>query len=343
MNSWRARALPAYEVLYSPLFREHRPKEYHPENPSRLDYAIDGLEQHNLWINVREPEDATVAELLKVHGREHVELVRKLSTDFDYLDPDTYVSPGTWEAALKALGASKEAALSAMEKKGLYLALVRPPGHHAGKDGRAFNAPSLGFCIFNNAAFAAYTLKELEGKAVIIDFDAHHGNGTQEIFWHDPNVIHIDLHERDIYPWSGYEHDVGGRDAKGTKINIPMPHYSTDDDYIFAWREVVLPILEEIKPKVVLVSAGFDGFRGEYLTMLRLTERFFRYAGSTLSKYSLAVILEGGYNVGLKKGLPAFIEGYLNGGDVEEIAHPGYEAIKTVESVVEIQREWWRI
>lgn len=330
--------MPAYEVLYSPLFREHKPEEYHPENPSRLDYAIEGLKANDLWKNIREPEEATPNDLLGVHERPYVARVRELSKSSGNLDPDTYVSPGTWNAALKAFGASREAALSAMERKGLYLALVRPPGHHSGRNGKAFNAPTLGFCIFNNIAGAAKLVEALDGKAVIIDFDAHHGNGTQEIFWNDPNVIHIDIHKTDIYPWSGHEHEVGGRDAKGTKVNIPMPHYSRDDDYIFVWRETVVPIVENLDPKVILISAGFDGFRGEHLTTLRLTERFFRYAGSTLSKYSLTVILEGGYDVGLRKGLPAFIEGHLRGIETEETVHPSYETLKTVEKIIEIQK-----
>ena len=332
-------------IFYSPLFREHRPEGYHPENPTRLDYAIRGLSENGLWDEelILEPEPVSPSDVLLIHDEEYVERVRELANTFEYLDPDTYVSPGTWEAALTALGAARNAVKSAVKKKGLYLALVRPPGHHAGRSGRAFNASTLGFCIFNNSAFAAHTLKELDGKALVIDFDAHHGNGTQEIFWNDDGVIHIDLHERDIYPWSGYEHDVGGRDAEGSKINVPMPHYSMDDDYLLAWREVVLPVLEAVKPKVVVVSAGFDGFQGELLTTLRLTERFFRYAGATLSRYSLAVIFEGGYNVGLMKGLPAFIDGYLKGEPERGPIEPSYEALSTVHRVVEIQREWWEL
>ena len=330
-------------IFYSPIFREHKPEGYHPENPTRLNYAIRGLSENGMWGEelLLKPEPVSPSDVLLIHGEEYVERVRKLANTFEYLDPDTYVSPGTWEAALTALGAARDAVKLAVKEKGLYLALVRPPGHHAGRSGRAFNAPTLGFCIFNNAAFAAYTLRELEGNAVVIDFDAHHGNGTQEIFWNDRDVLHIDLHEREVYPWSGYEHDVGGKNAEGSKVNVPMPHYSGDDDYVLAWEEIVLPILEETKPDVVIVSAGFDGFLGEVLTTLKLTERFFSYAGSTLSRYSLAVILEGGYDIGLMKGLPSFIRGYLSG-DIREVpVTPSYETLRTVARVNEIQRQWW--
>ncbi|WP_297535696.1 histone deacetylase family protein [Thermococcus sp.] len=330
----------AFSVIYSPVFLEHRPGNYHPENPDRLLRASGVLKELGLWEPV-EPEPVGMEELLRVHSKEYVELVRESSRTFSYLDPDTYVSPGTWEAALTAFGASKLAVELALEKKGLYLALVRPPGHHAGKSGRAFNAPTLGFCIFNNAAYAARVAEELVGKVLVIDFDAHHGNGTQEILWNDPNAVHIDLHERDIYPWSGYEHDVGGKGAEGTKINLPMPHYSGDDDFIYAWDEVVLPLLAQFRPKLVVVSAGFDGFLGENLTTLRLSELFFAYAGSTLSRYPLAVIFEGGYSVGLDKGLPAFIRGYLSGEIREVPVSPSYEALRTVARVKEVQSEWW--
>ncbi len=330
-------------IFYSPVFLQHKTPSYHPESPERLEIAVNALKKHGFWRNVAEPDMPSADELLKVHSREYVEMIRNSSEVFSRIDPDTYVSPGTWKAALKAFGASKEAVLSALEEKGLHLALVRPPGHHAGRSGRAFNAPTLGFCIFNNIAGAAKLVEDLEGKAVIIDFDAHHGNGTQEIFWNDPYVIHIDLHERDIYPWSGYEYEVGGKGAEGSKINIPMPHSSTDDDFIYAWNQVVLPILEQIKPTVVLVSAGFDGFAGENLTTLKLSGRFFHYAGSILSKYSLAVIFEGGYSVGLRKGLPAFIGAYLDGKIEEEKISPSYETLKTISNVWEIQREWWKL
>jgi len=330
----------AFTVIYSPVFLEHRPRDYHPENPDRLLRAVKALKNLNLW-NPIEPVPVPEEELLRVHSRDYVELVRESCRTFSYLDPDTYVSPGTWEAALTAFGASKLAVELALETGGMALALVRPPGHHAGRAGKAFNAPTLGFCIFNNAAYAAKVAEELVGKVLVIDFDAHHGNGTQEILWNDPDAVHIDLHERDIYPWSGYEHDVGGKNAEGTKINLPMPHYAGDDDFIYAWNEVVLPILAQFRPKLVVVSAGFDGFLGENLTTLRLSELFFAYAGSTLSRYPLAVIFEGGYSVGLDKGLPAFSRGYLSGEIREVPVSPSYEALRTVARVKEVQSEWW--
>ncbi|USH00578.1 hypothetical protein K1720_03780 [Thermococcus argininiproducens] len=122
-----------------------------------------------------------------------------------------------------------------------------------------------------------------------------------------------------------------------------MPHYSKDDDYIFVWQEIVLPILENIKPKILVVSAGFDAFKGDGLATIELSERFYHFAGASLSRFSLAVILEGGYSVGLRKGFPAFIGGYLEGNPELENISPKYGTIKVVGEVREIQGEWWGI
>ena len=122
-----------------------------------------------------------------------------------------------------------------------------------------------------------------------------------------------------------------------------MPHYSKNDDYIFFWQEIVLPILEDIKPRVIVLSAGFDAFKGEGLATMELSERFYYFAGASLFKFSLAVVLEGGYSVGLRKGLPAFIKGYLEEEPKLEKISPKYGTIKVVEGVREIQSEWWGI
>ncbi|AFK22764.1 histone deacetylase family protein [Pyrococcus sp. ST04] len=330
------------EIYYSRKFLEHRPSTYHPENPGRLWVAITAIRDLGLDNHILEPHPVDEDYVRKIHDPRYVDLVKNAVREGRrYLDPDTYVSPGTWEAALLALGAARQTALTALHYGGLNMALVRPPGHHAGKNGRAMGAPTLGFCIFNNAASAVIALKE-EGceNVVVIDFDAHHGNGTQEIFWEDPHVIHIDLHEKEIYPWTGYETEIGGGLAKGTKINLPMPHYSEDPDYIYVWNEIVLPILDRIKPKVIVISAGFDGFKGDGLTTLKLTERFFSYAGATLRKYPIAFILEGGYDIGLRKGFPAFIRGYSDE-KIRDDGSPSYETLKLVESVKDILSPWW--
>ncbi|AMM54911.1 histone deacetylase family protein [Pyrococcus kukulkanii] len=330
------------EIYYSRKFLQHKPENYHPENPGRLWVLMSAIRELMLDDRILEPTPVDENFVKKIHNPAYVEFVKRaIREGRRYLDPDTYISPGTWDAALMALGASRLSALAALRYGGLNMALVRPPGHHAGKRGKAMGAPTLGFCIFNNMAAGVLALRE-EGikKILVIDFDAHHGNGTQEIFWYDPDVIHIDLHERDIYPWTGYETEIGGGLAKGSKVNIPMPHYSNDADYIFAWNEIVLAVVENVNPKIILLSAGFDGFKGDGLTTLKLTEKFFSYAGASLRKYSIAFIFEGGYDVGLKKGFPAFVKGYEEI-EVNDNGQPSYETLKVVEEIKDILSPWW--
>jgi len=325
-----------YKIYYDDVFLKHRSFTYHPENPERLKMVIEGLKEKGLWKNIVKPEKAEVEDLLKVHSSDYVEFIREYCEREEYIDSDTYACKDSWDSALTAFGCAMQAVKNAFEEKGLHLALVRPPGHHAGRSGIALGAPSLGFCLFNNVAGGAVVAKEF-GKVVIIDFDVHHGNGTQDIFWNDADVVHIDFHEYGIYPGSGSVYDTG---KDGSKVNIALPHHCNDDDYIFAWNEVVEPILDEIKPKVVLVSAGFDAFKNDGLAMMELTEKFYTFAGSMLRRFSVMAILEGGYTVGLKRGVPAFVEGYLNGYDVGDVK-PNESVVEVVKELKNVRKDYW--
>ncbi len=313
--------------IYDPSYEAHAPprsRGFHPENPSRLWIAIDSIKQMNLWKRefIVKPFEASIDDILKIHDKDYVEYVKKaVEYGEEYLDLDTYVNEHTWRVALLAFGgAIKGYHLTKELGKALVLALVRPPGHHAGRSGRALGAPTLGFCVFNNIAGAAMkALEEGLDPIVVIDVDAHHGNGTQDIFWYEPRVIHIDFHEYGIYPGTGWLMDLGGGDAEGTKINIPFEAFSGDDDYIYAWLELVEPILEIVKPKFIGVSLGFDGFKGDGLTNLNLTEKFFLFFGNRLrillkklNTVGVLAVLEGGYSIGLRKGLQSFIKGFLS-------------------------------
>ena len=318
------------KIYYDNVFLKHRPVGYHPENPERLKIVRRALEERGYWKNLVKPKVAEVEDLLKVHDGSYVEFVRERCEHFGYIDSDTYVCKDSWISALTAFGCAIQCVENAVRERDLHLALVRPPGHHAGKRGVAFNAPSLGFCLFNNVAGAIVKVKEFFDKVVVIDFDVHHGNGTQEIFWGDLDVIHIDLHEHGIYPGSG-----ALEDTDGVKVNIALPHYCGDDDYIHAWNEVVDPILDEIDPKVILVSAGFDAFSNDGLATMELTEKFYSFAGGKLRKFSVVAVLEGGYSVGLERGLPAFVEGYVKGYEIEEV-NPSSKVIEVVKKLKRI-------
>ncbi|WP_456372349.1 histone deacetylase family protein [Methanocaldococcus sp.] len=299
------------KILFNPEVLKHKPKFYHVENPERVKIILENLKSKGYNDIILMNEKSTIDEILKIHDKEYVETIINLSNlNFTYYDTDTYICKGTLDAALSAFKMSKDAVKLSLKNKDLYFVLTRPPGHHAGISGRALGAPSNGFCIFNNICGSAYLLKKFMKKVIIIDFDVHHGNGTQEIFWNDEDVIHIDFHQKGIYPGTGDIFDLGGDNARGTKINLPFKSHSTDSDYIYAWVEIVDPILKYFKPKIVLVSSGFDAYMNDGLASIDLTETFYKFAGYKLSKYSVVSVLEGGYGIGLKYGPVSFLEGY---------------------------------
>ncbi|WP_064496536.1 histone deacetylase family protein [Methanocaldococcus jannaschii] len=304
------------KILYNPEVLGHKPKSYHVENPERVLTILNSLKSNGFDDIVLIEGKSTINEILEIHSRDYVYSIINLSKSFNYYDGDTYLCDRTLDAALTAFKLAKEAVKLALKDRDLYFALTRPPGHHAGISGRALGAMSNGFCIFNNIAGAARLAKNYMKKVIIIDFDVHHGNGTQEIFWNDNRVIHIDFHQRGIYPGTGDILDIGGEEAKGTKINLPFPAHSTDADYIFAWNEIVEPILNYFSPDTVLVSAGFDAFINDGLASMDLTETFYRFVGAKLSGYSVTAVLEGGYSIGLKYAPPAFLDGYVDAKDV---------------------------
>ncbi len=342
-------------IAYSDEHEGHRPPNGapHPENPMRLRIAVEALKASGLWsrAHIVVPTEVSLEHVLRVHDADYVDLIRKVSErGGGYLDPDTYVARGTLKAALTAIGASITGVDLLLEKgSALFLSLVRPPGHHAGRCGRALGAPTLGFCVFNNVAAAARYAIDVKRvwPIVIVDFDVHHGNGTQEIFWYEDKVVHVDIHEHGIYPGTGDLEDVGGGDAEGTKINVPLPPYSSDDDYIYVWREVVESLIHLVKPRLVLVSAGFDAYKDDGLASMEVTSRFFRFAASSLAILSrrylgTLVVLEGGYTVGLRDGLTSFVEGYINEDrSVESYGNPSAVVRNVVNEVRNVVRRFF--
>lgn len=300
------------KVVYSPVFLEHKPPFPHPERPERLEIAVKALKKSGLEFKLMEPKPAQKQDLYRAHEPTYVDKIeRYVETGMAMLDSDTYLSPGTLRSALTAAGAALGAA-EALKRGCTLLALSRPPGHHAGRRGAAMGALTQGFCIFNNVALAAARLFELGLKRVaVIDFDAHHGNGTQEIFYSDPKLLHVDIHEDPVslYPGTGFPTELGDGEGEGTKVNMVLPPGGGDDVYALALEEVVVPLVEEFKPEALLFSAGFDAYKADGLTHLQATEWTFARIGSIarwLTEGKTAVFLEGGYSLGLENGLPAF-------------------------------------
>ncbi len=245
---------------------------------------------------------ATHDELARVHSPGHIEKVAATAgRDFAMLDPDTFTCPDSYDCALLAAGGALDAVDRVMSGA-LDNAFVaaRPPGHHAETD------RPMGFCLFNNIAVAAahaLAHHHLE-RVMIIDWDVHHGNGTQEIFWNDPRVLFLSLHQFPFYPGTGSFEEIGGPDAQGMTVNIPMAAGFGDEEWVAAFRRVVTPVADQFKPQLVLLSAGFDAHANDPLGGMRVTEAGFggmaddilaiarKHAGG-----KLVALLEGGYNI----------------------------------------------
>ncbi len=292
-------------VIYDDFYLKHYNEPQHPENPNRLVAIKKALDNWNLKnrIAFKKPRPATDKEIEMVHDRSYIQKVKNLSQrgDISYLDLDTAVTEYTYSCALLAAGGCFEGLdliFSSGDKFSEFFAVIRPPGHHAFK-----NAGS-GFCIFNNAALSAryarikYDIK----KIAIIDFDAHHGNGTQDFFYDDSSVFYISFHQYPHYPGTGNYDEIGSGKGRGFNMNFPFMPQTGDPDYLTAMIDIVIPIMEKFNPELFLVSAGYDSHFLDTLSSLGLVEESYykmMYIISYLShKYCrdrIGILLEGGY------------------------------------------------
>ncbi|MHA1505746.1 MAG: histone deacetylase family protein [Candidatus Asgardarchaeia archaeon] len=281
----------------------HDPGFDHPERKERIEYTLNFIRNIDFKGDLKfyEGKCAKVKDILLVHEKEYFELIREISeSDGGFLDSDTIVSKGTLKSAMYAVGTCLYAAKKIMrgEVKNAF-ALIRPPGHHA-----TWNRGG-GFCFFNNIAIVArYLIKEGFKRIVIVDWDAHHGNGTQEIFYKNPKVFYMGLHQdgRTLYPGTGFINEMGAGEGEGFNLNFPFPPFSLEHHYTRVFKEVLIPVMEEYKPQFILISAGYDGHYLDTISNIFLKVQSFGYFTEYLKEISdrfssgkMLAILEGGY------------------------------------------------
>jgi acetoin utilization deacetylase AcuC-like enzyme len=292
------------------VFVNHRGPSGHPERPARAVAVRDAL--HAAGIASRGHQvttrPATDDELARVHAPAYLDdLGRRVPGQQGWLDADTYFCPGTWDAALAAAGSTVQLTLDVLHGRFSHgIAVVRPPGHHATRD------RAMGFCLLNNVAAAAAAARaEGAARVAILDWDVHHGNGTQDIFWNDPDVLYLSVHQFPFYPGTGAATEIGGTGAVGATVNVGLPAGCGDAEYAAAFDHVFLPKLVAFHPDVLLISAGFDAFQHDPLASMRVTFAGFaamahrlRAVADRASGGRVLAVLEGGYDLdGLGGGM----------------------------------------
>ncbi len=288
-------------LLYDEAMLAHDPHPDHPERPDRLRAVRDALQEQPVpgtrW-GVGPP--AGRESIARVHSASHIDRIESLRGQSAFLDVDTAVSPGSVEAVYLGAGAAIDAVTAVVNSDAQRaFALVRPPGHHAAHD------RAMGFCLFNNIAIAAAHARAELGcdRVLIVDWDVHHGNGTQQAFYGDPNVLFFSAHQHPFYPGTGAADEIGTGDGAGYTVNVPLPPGFGDADYAAIFRQILVPIADSFEPDLVLVSAGFDAHRTDPLGSMAVTDAGFAFLCAMVRDIAdrhangrLALFLEGGYN-----------------------------------------------
>jgi acetoin utilization deacetylase AcuC-like enzyme len=331
-------------LIASHRFEEHVTPPGHPERMERA-HVFDAVAAK--WLKkggrIDAPRAATREELERVHDPAYLDRLAATAGEPAMLDADTYTSSESHPVALLAAGAAVQAAWHALDHQEPAFALVRPPGHHAERD------RAMGFCLFNNVAVAAAAaLARGLARVAVVDIDVHHGNGTQWMFYDDPRVLYVSTHQFPFYPGTGAPDEIGVHEGTGFTVNIPLDAGAGDADYHLVYRDIVVPVLDEFRPQLLLVSAGYDAHERDPLASMRMTTDGYASIVAQLKAAgerhgALALVTEGGYDM---TALAACLEAcflVLDGAAAPEVprgpAPRGERALATVRAA---QASRWR-
>lgn len=329
-----------------PSFLLHKSRGMHPERPDRLVAAREGLQLAPVEIVEAAAEPAGIELLETLHTADYINAIEGFcASGGGDLDPDTYAVEASWEAAIRSAGAGPVAVerLSAGHADAAFC-LVRPPGHHA------LANRAMGFCIFNNIALTARYLADQGNRVAIVDWDVHHGNGTQDLFISDGRILYISLHQFPYYPGGGWLDETGYGPGAGRNINIPVPGGTTGEVYREAFRRIVLPVTRQFGPDWLLVSSGYDGHRDDPLADVMLVEADYAYMANSLIGLvppgRTIVFLEGGYELAaIRDSVRATFSGLAGEIDITAPSHGDSEpaAWRAVELAEKAVGEFWEV
>jgi acetoin utilization deacetylase AcuC-like enzyme len=321
-------------VVVDKDYLKHDPGESHPERPERIQVLLElaeKLDREKFYI--LPPRSATRAELELCHSPEHINLLESTSKANHYaLDGDTVTSRDSFSVGVLAVGGFLRLldSIAAGETNNGF-ALVRPPGHHALHD------RAMGFCLFNTIAIGAQHLKRAYGakKILIMDWDVHHGNGTQAAFYEDPSVLFISTHQYPFYPGTGALNEVGRKAGEGYTVNVPLPAGCADAEYLQVFQNIVIPAAEKFAPEWILVSAGFDPHRRDPLAGMGVTEEGFAFMARMLLRLAeqyagkrIAFLLEGGYDLAaLRNSVAGVLEAMQQKKDDADFSPPAHSEL----------------